>query len=297
MSSLARSPAPFLLAALAAFLLAACGKTPETEPTAAMPESTEAPVEAPVEEAAPADELARKAGELDRREAELALKEREAELARREAELTAQSKPAPAAPRRSTPAATPAAAPAAAPVAVTPAPAAPTGPVHVTVPAGTSMSVQLTSAVTTKTARVGDRVSATLVEDLVVGGRTVARAGALVQGGVTEVVSGSDKVGGVPALAIAFDSLVAANGADARISGRISELGKSDTGRDAAKIAGGALAGAILGNQVGDKGKIIGGILGAAAGTAIAKRTGTEVELPAGTVLGIVLEAPLEVTL
>lgn len=289
MSSLARSPAPFLLAALAAFLLAACGKAPETEPATALPESTEAPVG----EAAPEDELARKAGELDRREAELALKEREAELAQREAELAAQSKPAPApaAPRRSTPAA-PAAAPAA-----TPAPAAPTGPVHVTVPAGTSMSVQLTSAVTTKTARVGDRVSATLVEDLVVGGRTVARAGALVQGGVTEVVSGSDKVGGVPTLAIAFDSLVAANGADARISGRISELGKSDTARDAAKIAGGALAGAILGNQVGDKGKIIGGILGAAAGTAIAKRTGTEVELPAGTTIGIVLEAPVEVTL
>lgn len=293
MSSLARSPAPFLLAALAAFLLAACGKAPETEPAAAVPEATEAPVG----EAAPDDELARKAEELDRREAELALKEREAELAQREAELAAPSRPAPApvAPRRSPPAA-PAAAPAATPAA-TPAPAAPTGPVHLTVPAGTSMSVQLTSAVTTKTARVGDRVSATLVEDLVVGGRTVARAGALVQGGVTEVVSGSDKVGGVPTLAIAFDSLVAANGADARISGRISELGKSDTARDAAKIAGGALAGAILGNQVGDKGKIIGGILGAAAGTAIAKRTGTEVELPAGTTIGIVLEAPVEVTL
>jgi hypothetical protein len=47
----------------------------------------------------------------------------------------------------------------------------------------------------------------------------------------------------------------------------------------------------------GDKGKIIGGLLGAAAGAAAAKKTGTEVELPAGTVLGFTLNSPVNVTM
>ena len=80
------------------------------------------------------------------------------------------------------------------------------------------------------------------------------------------------------------------------ISGRIVQLGKSDTGRDTAKIAGGALAGAVIGHQIdSDKGKIIGGILGGAAGAVAAKKTGTEVELPSGTVVGFLLDDSFEV--
>ncbi|MFZ2508471.1 MAG: glycine zipper 2TM domain-containing protein, partial [Steroidobacteraceae bacterium] len=166
-----------------------------------------------------------------------------------------------------------------------------------TVASGTSLSVQLPSTITTKTARVGDRIAANLSNDLVVDGKVIAKAGALLQGSVTEVVSGSNKIGGTPTLGLAFDNLVLADGSDTRVSGRISQTAaKSDTGRDTAKIAGGAAVGAIIGHQVdSDKGKIIGGLVGAAVGTAAAKKTGTEVELPAGTVIGFTLDQPVTV--
>jgi hypothetical protein len=264
--------------ALAALALAACGsKAPET--------SEDPAVQAQIEEDA---ELKAKEEELARREAELALKEKEQELARREADLAkATTKPA-AKPAAKTPAPAP-----------EPAPKVAAGPKQYTVPAGTSISVELPAAISTKTARVGDRVSAYLTSDLVVDGKVVAKAGALLQGSVSSVVSGSQKIGGTPELGLRFDNLTLADGSDTQVNGTVTQVAaKSDTARDTAKIAGGAIAGAVIGHQVdSDKGKIIGGLLGAAAGAAAAKKTGTEVELPAGTVLGFTLNSPVTVTM
>lgn len=266
---------PFALilpAAIAVLALAACGKqTP--------PSSTDPAVQAEIDKDA---EMKAKEEELARKEAELALKEREQDLAQREAALakaTTSSKP-----KAST-------------TTASAAKPKPSGPRQYTVPAGTSLSVQLPATITTKNARVGDRIAANLSNDLVIDGKVIAKAGALLQGSVTDVVSGSNKIGGMPSLTLAFDNLVLADGSDTRVSGQVTQVAaKSDTGRDAAKIAGGAAAGAIIGHQVdSDKGKIIGGLLGAAAGAAAAKKTGTEVELPAGTVLGFTLNSPVTV--
>jgi len=41
----------------------------------------------------------------------------------------------------------------------------------------------------------------------------------------------------------------------------------------------------------------VGAIIGAAAGTAAAKKTGKEVVLPAGTVVGFTLDTPVNVTM
>ncbi len=268
------SLALMLPAAIAVLALAACGKQ-------ATPPSSEDPaVQAQIDKDA---EMKAKEEELARKEAELALKEREQELAQREAALAKASAPQP----KPTP--TVAEAPRPTPV--------PAGPRKYTVASGTSLSVQLPSTITTKTARVGDRIAANLSNDLVVDGKVIAKAGALLQGSVTEVVSGSSKIGGTPTLGLAFDNLVLADGSDTRVSGQISQVAaKSDTVRDTAKIAGGAAAGAIIGHQVDSKkGKIIGGLLGAAAGAAAAKNTGTEVELPAGTVIGFTLDQPVTV--
>ena len=64
------------------------------------------------------------------------------------------------------------------------------------VPAGTQLSVSLTSDITTRTAHVGDPVDARLAFDLLMNGRTALPAGASVHGTVTQVVSGSAKIGG-----------------------------------------------------------------------------------------------------
>jgi len=114
----------------------------------------------------------------------------------------------------------------------------------------------------------------------------VARAGAPIRGTITEVTSGSAKIGAVPALKIDFTELVMADGSTMPINARINQKGQSEKGRDTAKIAGGTAAGAIIGHQINDgSGKVIGGIVGGAAGAIAAKKTGTEVEIPAGSVL------------
>jgi len=269
--------------ALSALALAACGKKPAEEPLAAADDPA---AQAAAEEAA---DLQARQEELARREAELALKEKERELADREALLARANAPKPA-PKPAAPAPAPAKKPTPKPVA--------TGPKDYVVPAGTSLSVQLPAAVSTKTAKVGQRLTGNLTDDIVVDGKVVARAGTPVQGSITEVISGSKTIGGKPTLGITFDSLTF-EGGDRPINARITQVAdKSDKGGDTAKIAGGALAGGVVGHQIdSDKGKVIGALIGAAAGTAAARKTGKEVVLPAGTVVGMTLESPVTVTM
>ena len=273
--------------AVAALALAACGKKPEEQPVAATLDET-AEVQADQDAALKAREE-----ELNRREQELAMKEKEKNLADREAALAKASAPKPA-PRPAAPAPKPTTTATAPP----PKPAAPVARDY-TVPAGTSISVQLPAAISTKTAKVGDRISANLTNDLVIDGKTVAKAGALMQGSVSQVVSGSKTIGGTPTLGLTFDNLTFADGGDRPVNARVSQVSeKSDKGGDTAKIAGGAVAGGVIGHQISHKnGAIFGALIGAAAGTAAAKKTGKEVSLPAGTVVGLTLDSPVTVTM
>ena len=266
--------------ALAALALAACGKKAEEQPAELDPAA-----QAAIDQDA---ELKAREEELARREAELALKEKEKELADREAALARSSAPKPA----PTPVAK---APVQEPAKPKPKPA---GPRDYVVPAGTSLSVQIPAEISTKTARVGQRLTANLTNDIVVDGKVVAKAGTPVQGSITEVISGSRTIGGKPTLGLTFDSMTF-EGGDRPINARITQVAdKSDKARDTAKIAGGAVAGGVIGHQLdSDQGKVIGAIIGAAAGTAAAKKTGKEVVLPAGTVVGMTLESPVTVTM
>jgi hypothetical protein len=287
------------LALACAIVLAACSgaKAPTAAETAAADAATAAQAAA-----AAADEAARRKVEADAasaaatREAELALqqselKAREQELAEREAKLekdkAAAAKPAAAKP------ATAAARPAAAtPVAVAPAPKT------LTVPSGTELKFALASDVSTKSAKVGDTFRARLTSDVVIDGHVAVPAGTIVVGQVTNVVSGSKEIGTTPTISLHFSSLEYSGGRTLPISGDFTSTGKSEKGQDTAKIVGGAAAGAILGHQTNNKssGSIIGGLIGAGAGTLAAKKTGSEVKLPAGTEVAVVLGAPLKVT-
>lgn len=166
------------------------------------------------------------------------------------------------------------------------------------VPAGTILPLTLTTGLTSKTAKVGDTVSAVLATDVVVDGKTAIANGTTVAGTVIKVVSGSEKIGGTPTIAISFDRLELPGGQDVPISGEITEKGKSDNTRDTVKIVGGTAAGAILGDKVikGKKGKFIGGLLGGAVGAVAAQKTGTEVQIAAGTALSLTLDTPVEIT-
>lgn len=285
-----RSPltAAILLAltATTATILTGCGgpstPAPEASPPAAIAGPTAAEVaaataaEQDAAAAAAAREAELKAKEVEMQLRELAVADREAAAA---ASAAAARKAATARPTTTPKPVAKAPAPAPAPVAAPPPP-------PVTVPAGTQVAVRLNSDYSTKTTALGQAVNAELASDLVVGGRVVARAGAPISGTITEVTSGSRKIGAVPALKIDFTQLVATDGRTLPVAIRINQKGQSEKGRDTAKIVGGTAAGAIIGHQVNDNtGKVIGGIIGGAAGAVGAQKTGTEVELAAGSVL------------
>jgi hypothetical protein len=164
-------------------------------------------------------------------------------------------------------------------------------PEPIEVPAGTALYLALSADLSTKTAKPGDAFEAHLVSDLTANGRSVAPAGSRVTGTVTSVVSGSHSIGAVPLLSLAFERLELADGRQISIGGELTQQGDSEKARDAAKILGGAAAGAIIGHQVKKNrtGSVVGGVLGGAAGAVIAKNTGTEVELAAGSTLSVTL--------
>ena len=267
-----------VLTAAAVIFLAGCSAS--SNPSAA------APVDAAEETHAAA--LLAKEEALAQREAAIALQEQQ-DQARREAELAAAKKPAPA-----KVAAQPSRAPAPSPTRTASIKPAVT---RIIVPAGTQLTVALSSGLSTKTALLGDPFKARLVSDLVIDGRVAAPAGTRVTGSVMDVVSGSKRIGGVPTLTLALERLVLRDGQKIDITGTLVQQGKSDTGRDTAKILGGAAAGAIIGHQVDDdrRGTVIGGLLGGAAGAVAAKKTGTEVVIPAGEKITIEVGAPFEV--
>ena len=242
--------------------------------------------------------------ELALREAEVNLKEREEALTRRESALGVAAnevdkgkaqQPLPStkvpAPKPVVVAAKPK--PAAEPkkVEVASLPAPPPPPPPITVPGGTQLVVALDQDLSSKTATEGQPFEARVANSIVIDGRVAVPAGSRVSGTVTDVISGSCKIGGVPTLGLAFDSLVTPDGQRIRIDGELVEHGSSERGRDTAKILGGAAAGAVLGHQVknSNTGKILGGLLGGAVGAVAAQKTGTEVEIAAGSELTISL--------
>jgi hypothetical protein len=285
---------PVLIAAAGAATLMLAGCGPSSQPASdAAPATQQAAADAAATDEARAAELAAKEQEIAEREAALQQQQKdlEAELARRDAENAAA---AAAAAKAATPAKKPATKPASTAAA---APKAATPPTPITVPAGTRLAIELTANVNTKKVKVGDPVQARLASDVMVDGRKAASAGATVTGSVTKVVSGTDKVGGTPELGLGFTSLVASNGATVPISASYTQKGVSETGKDTAKIVGGAAAGAIIGHQVDSgKGSVVGGILGGAAGTAAAHKTGGDVKVEAGTVLNVATQSSFTVT-
>jgi hypothetical protein len=285
--------APALATGLAIVSLAGCGKEPAPPPADTSATNADAAAaDAAAAAAAREADIAAKEKDLADQQAALQQQQTQLELERRQAEAAKQQ--ADAARQQAAAAKRAAAKPAATQAKAAPPPPPPP-PQPIMVPAGTALAVELTSAVSTKTAAVGTAVQGRLASDLMVGGQRAAPAGATVTGKVTDVVSGSKKIGGTPTLGLVFDRVLAANGEPVAISARFVQQAASDTGKDTAKVLGAGAAGAVIGHQVSHKnGAIVGGILGGAAGLAIAQNTGGEVSLPSGTVLNVTLDGAVQ---
>ncbi|HEX4633793.1 MAG TPA: glycine zipper 2TM domain-containing protein, partial [Gemmatimonadales bacterium] len=153
-----------------------------------------------------------------------------------------------------------------------PAPARPAGPSSYTAAAGAFLDVAVNDTISTKTAKVGDVFTGTVVANVSDGhGATVIPQGAQVHGTVTEVQTSQ--------LTLAVSS-VTIRGKDYGLAAKIDSLetvkqSKGVGGNDVAKVGIGAAAGALLGRVIGGntKGAVIGGVVGAAAGTGVAAKT------------------------
>jgi hypothetical protein len=167
---------------------------------------------------------------------------------------------------------------------------------QVTIPAGTTLPMSLTSSLASDRSLVEDAVTAELTRAITIDGREVLPAGARLSGVVTQV-DGAGRVKGRATIAFRFTSL-RSNGTQYDVqSATLSRTASATKSEDATKIGIGAGAGAVIGGILGGKqGAATGAAVGGGAGTGVVLATkGEEVRLGPGADATTRLTAPLTV--
>jgi hypothetical protein len=174
-----------------------------------------------------------------------------------------------------------------------------------TVENGQTFRVRMNNTISSKTARVSDKFTATVTEPVYSNtGVIVIPTGSTVTGRVDSVRAA--KKGGDPGtISVSFVEVRLPNGTRRAINGSLTDLNtknaKSDSEGTASGddrkndklifIGGGAGGGAILGGLIGGgKGAVIGGILGGLGGFGAERLTkGEDAEVKSGTEFGVIL--------
>jgi hypothetical protein len=160
------------------------------------------------------------------------------------------------------------------------------------IPVGHELDVRIQAPLSSGTAQVEDRFEATTLVDVYQGDRVLVPAGSVMRG----VVSGVEKAGRLDrkgSLTLAFDQLTV-RGVDYPIRATVTQALESKGIRgEAARIGIGAAAGAVLGGILGGaQGALAGIFIG--SGGVLAAVPGKDVELPAGTVLRVRFDSPVD---
>ena len=292
---------------------------PEPTPiTEAVPWTTAeigAPVPKPEEKPAPAKPTATAPSTTDSRPAR---RPRQEPAAQAPAPVVETPAPPPSAPSAQTSTSTPVPPPSAsapapvqqAPVTVpdltpppaqveTPKPPEPPRLEELTIKEDSVVGIRLETLVTTETAKVEDRVLASVTRDVMVDGRTAIPTGARLEGVVSQVETGG-KFKGRSRVGIRFTQVVLSDNHRIPIKTEtIFRDGDAPGGEATAKIGASAVVGAIIGSVIGGKkGAAIGAGAGAAGGTAVVAKGGrNDAIIPAGTLLTVRLTAPVKVTI
>jgi len=161
------------------------------------------------------------------------------------------------------------------------------------VPSGTELDVRLDKELSSETAQVEDRFTATTVADLYQGNNVLIPAGSKLRGVVSSVqkATRTERKG---SMTVAFDQMTI-NGRTYPIHATVTQAIESEGIKgEVAKIGAGAGVGAIIGGIIGGaKGALLGILIG--GGGTIAATEGKDVSLPSGTVLRVRMEEPLMV--
>lgn len=195
----------------------------------------------------------------------------------------------------------------------TAASAAPAPSDKVTIPAGTKVPLILKQSISTSTARPGDPIYASTNFPVIVDDKTVLPAGCYVQGVVDEVKR-AGRVKGRAEILVHFRTIILPSGYVVPLGGAVEGAPDSDDskvkdsegtiqekgqkGHDAKTVAEGAGIGMAVGSVATrtGKGAIAGGGAGAVGGLVATLLTrGSDVKLPAGATLDMILERPLTV--
>jgi hypothetical protein len=159
------------------------------------------------------------------------------------------------------------------------------------VPAGTEIDVRIERELSSRTAQVEDRFTATTMVDLYQGNDVLIPAGSVLRGVVSSVnkATRTDRKG---SLTVAFDQITI-RGRSYPIHATVTQALESEGIKgEAAKIGAGAGVGAIIGGILGGaKGALLGILIG--GGGTIAATEGKDVVLPAGSVLRVKFDQPL----
>jgi hypothetical protein len=161
------------------------------------------------------------------------------------------------------------------------------------IPVGQELDVRLQEALSSATAKAEQRFEATTAVDLMQGDTVLVPAGSRVRG----VVSSADAAGRVDRagrLTLAFDQLIV-NGREYEMRALATRVFESGGIRDEARTVGTAGAvGAIVGGIIGGlQGALIGAAVG--GGGVIAATEGKDIELPAGTIIRVRIDTPVQI--
>jgi hypothetical protein len=167
---------------------------------------------------------------------------------------------------------------------------------EVTLPAGTTLPLELKTPVASDTSHVEDTVHAALRSPVSVGGRQVLPAGTEFVGSVTQAER-SGRVKGRARIAFRFNSMSLAGDRYDISTAPVARVAEATKAKDATKIGIGAGAGAAVGALLGGgDGAAKGAAIGGAGGTGVVLATrGKEVRLGAGADVNTRLTAPVTI--
>jgi hypothetical protein len=169
-------------------------------------------------------------------------------------------------------------------------------PDHITIPAGTRISVRTIDAVDSTESAVGDRFQASLQEPLTSDGITVVAKDAFVYGRLTQAKE-SGTFTGRSQLRLELTGIVVNGKTVPVVTGEYEVRGRSRAASTARRTAGGAALGVIIGAVAdGGEGAAIGAGIGATAGaTSEIIIGGDQVKVPSETLLDFTLQQDMSV--
>jgi hypothetical protein len=160
------------------------------------------------------------------------------------------------------------------------------------IPVGQQLDVRLQNTLSSETATVEQRFQTTTVVDLRQGNTVLVPAGTTIRGIVRDVEK-AGRVDRTGRLTLGFDQMVV-QGRTQPINATATQVYKSEGIRgEAGTVGAGAAAGAIIGGIIdGLSGAVLGAIIG--GGGVVAATEGKDVTLPAGTIIRLRFDSPVD---